>query len=125
MTTNGSAVFASDRTFQLWFFTVSHSKLLLRSTKNDKFSTQVDVLFTSVSALRMLTLFDGLNVLEVQPSSVDLSLIGPTSSLKYGTKLFQLSGVGWDGFVLGGAMFWVENELDFFDKSPLLPDLSV
>lgn len=46
----GLGSYSFERPFQLWAHTVSHSQLLLRSTKGDGRATRVDVVFVNVSA---------------------------------------------------------------------------
>jgi hypothetical protein len=42
-----------DRVFQLWTYTVSMGRLLLRSTKSDQFVTRLDVAFQNVQAIQL------------------------------------------------------------------------
>jgi len=43
-------LFESERFFQLWRMTVSHGRVLLRSTKADGIATRIDVLFKNARA---------------------------------------------------------------------------
>lgn len=46
-----------ERVFQVWAFTVSMGRLLLRSTKSGSFRTRVDVLFQNVKAIMSMASF--------------------------------------------------------------------
>ena len=92
--------FRSERRFQVWKYTVSHSMLLLRSTKTDQHPTRIDVLFKPVKRLDIPTVFDGLTV------------------ERSGEDLFTLSGAGWSGTVEAVTMALAEDEGEYFDESP-------
>lgn len=93
--------FVSPRKFSVWVYTVSHSQLLLRSTKQyANAATRVDVLFKGVDAMDVPTLMHGLTV----------NLVGANS--------FALSGDGWAGSVKALGCWAAEDEGEYFDESP-------
>jgi hypothetical protein len=53
-------IFASDRYFTLFGFHLSHSQLLLRSSKTDKHGNNIDIIFFDVQFLETPVSFWGL-----------------------------------------------------------------
>ena len=98
--------------FQLWSYDVSHSYLLLRSTKTDARPTQIDVMFKGVKRIDLPVLIDNLEVRDL-----DVEADGPHG--------FQLTGSGVEGLVIAWVGAWLENDLEYYDPSPLLPDLEI
>jgi len=58
--------FQSDRRFELWDYSPSHSRLLLRSPRNqtEGTTTNLDVIFRGVDRIDLPTLFHGLTITE-------------------------------------------------------------
>jgi hypothetical protein len=109
-----SASVEFSRRFQLWSYSVSHSELLLRSTKSTGATTRIDVLFKNVGAICLQTIIDNLVVLEVSAGDVsqrwrDIS-VGER-------RLFSVSGVGFSGYVVAGSLAWHEDELEYHEPS--------
>lgn len=92
--------FDSDRHFQLWRYTVSHSQLVLRATRDEAHPTRVEVLFKGVDSVDLPTSFDGLHV------------------TRHGTR-FVAEGSGWNGTIAALAMFAVEDEREYYEPSSL------
>ena len=92
--------FDSDRYFQVWHFTVSHTQLLLRSNRDDNHPTRVEVLFKGVQRLDIPSSFDGLHV-------------------RRDRGRYALGGRGWVGSVFALAMFAVEDEGEYSTPSSL------
>jgi len=110
---------AFDRDFQIWEYLVSHGQLLLRSTKNNEQSTQVDVLFKDIAFIQMPTTFSGLRILRSEWSQVSPSdSLGKLGSV--GRYPYLVSGSNWTGLVVAGAVAWIEDDLDYFAESKLL-----
>lgn len=59
---SGVIEFESERPFQMWRYSVGHSMLLLRSTKDEQHDTRVDVLFKRVERLDLPTVCQGLTI---------------------------------------------------------------
>jgi hypothetical protein len=91
--------FTSDRFFQVWAYSVSHSQLLLRSVKADGLHSRIDVLFEAVDLMELPTSFTGLVIARDRGG-------------------FTLSGSGWAGRVVAGACYWCEDEGEYYDPSP-------
>ena len=53
-----------DRTFQLWEYRVGHGSLLIRSPKNTKIKTNVDLIFRGVEYLSVPRFFRGIEFKE-------------------------------------------------------------
>lgn len=123
------ATFPEDRFFNLWFYTPSHSQLLLRSNKffmNPEIKTRVDVCFGAVEGVCIPAASWGLRVALGKPENLDLPL--PASLLKY-LKLYVVqgrlndsakAGEPFTGYVVGGSFAWTEDDLGGLDPSPLI-----
>lgn len=102
MTSDGSSFrFETDRTFQIWRYTVGHGQLLLRSTKEEGGpTTRVDILFKGVDWIDMPTRTNGLRI---EPN---------------GEHSFSVSGEGWTGRVAAGGGWAREDDGSYADPSP-------
>jgi hypothetical protein len=105
-----------SRKFQVWSYSVSHAQLLIRSTKNSQYPTQVDVLFKNVNGVLLPTFFDGLTITEAACSEFE----GFRETLPKSSKCFKLEGTNWHGAVAAGVVVWNESEAEYYDESTLL-----
>jgi hypothetical protein len=103
-----------DRQFQIWAYSVSHQSLLLRSPKAADKGSRIDVLFKGVARLHIPTTIVGMQI--------EAATIAPVA----GTESFAQDLVRWNivcahetGFVDAVAVFAHEDELEFFDPSPM------
>lgn len=92
----------SERTFQLWQYTVSHGQLVLRSTKDSKNGMQLDVLFKNVQRVELPSLMRGLQVT-------------PDDAPGGAHRRFKLTGREWQGAIVAGAMAWHGSNAEHFD----------
>ncbi|BAG19486.1 MULTISPECIES: hypothetical protein [Streptomyces] len=60
-----SVLYASERTFRVWRYGVGHSHLLLRSLPDGEDTTQLDLRFEMVRAMRLVTRYEALRVVSV------------------------------------------------------------
>ncbi|MEV3892498.1 hypothetical protein [Streptomyces anulatus] len=60
-----TVLYASERTFRVWRYGVGHSHLLLRSLPDGSDTTQLDLHFESVHAMRLVTRYEALRVVAV------------------------------------------------------------
>lgn len=106
----------SERTFKLWEYSVSHQQLLLRSPKNDKYSTNIDVVFMGVSYCEIETNISGLVLRNgTVDESKDMSLL-----LKKNIEmldLFVLESGNKKYHIVAAAMKTDENRMDIFDSA--------
>lgn len=93
-------VFASDRTFQVWSYTVSHRELLLRSVKDEHHDTRLDLLFKPVRRVELDTMIKGMNVVVED-------------------GCFVLFGDGWSGIVDAETFASEEDDGEYDDPSRL------
>lgn len=108
-----------ERFFRFWYYSVSHSDLLLRSTKNEKFLTRIDVFFKAVKAIRLPTNLEGLVVRQVQGSEAD-AVIRDSGVEGKDSKVYLLEGTGYSGYVVAGIVAINEDEGDWYDNSIFL-----
>jgi hypothetical protein len=107
--------FESERFFQVWAFTVSKTKLLLRSTNDGGRSTRIDVYFGGVDRMFLKSEYHGLRVAEAD--RVDLELYRERyGDLRPGLTLFAVEP-RLESFVVAGVMQWHEDNGGFRDPS--------
>ena len=99
-----------ERPFQVWFYTVGHSQLLLRSNRSGERGTRVDILFKGVKAIQLPTVLLGLRMVKTpRPEALQ-------TSRKFGIHLlddehvFMLKGANYVGFIIGLVAFAHEDE---------------
>jgi hypothetical protein len=112
--------FSSERRFQVFSFTISHGQLLLRSGKTNTHRTRLNILFKDVRAVELRMWFDSLSIEEVEPSLLKDLPAHPTELIESGNRCFVLKSLGWQGYIVGATVFYHEDELNFWDPTPLL-----
>lgn len=111
----------SERVFQVWAYSVSMSRLLLRSTKSETFSTRVDVLFQNVKAMSLPTSLDGL-VVEIADSAAAERVTRETGLLAdEDTTFFKLRTAHGVGYVVAGVVVADEDHGEYFEPSRYWP----
>lgn len=113
----------ADRRFQIWEYSVSMARLLLRSTKSETFTTRCDVLFQNVKAMKLPTSLDGLVISEADPAG-EARIAAEVGLLPGdGAKIFTVRSGAFDGYVVAGVCVQAEDEGEYFDSSRLWPEL--
>lgn len=107
----------TTRRFQMWEYSVSHGQLLLRSTKGRGESSRVDVLFSSVEGVKLLTSVD-LDEIAEQTESVAIEA-GMWRRNSNENKYFRLRGPDGAGWIIAGTMTSHEDELEYHEPSGL------
>lgn len=108
-------VFESERFFQVWAFTVSKTKLLLRSTDNGGLSTRIDLYFGGVHRMLLKPEYSGLRAAPADRADVELYR-ERYGEIEPGPTLFTLEP-RLESFVVAGVMQWHEDEGGFRDPS--------
>lgn len=112
----------SDRLFQLWSYTVSHSELLFRSTKSPELTTRIDVFFKGVSEFHLPTTFHGLSITEASDGEIQkVCSLRKSSSLDHGRKLFMVQGSDFVGHVTALLVACHEDEGEYHEPSFFAP----
>ncbi len=110
-----------ERMFQVWGYTVSMGRLLLRSTKSETFPTRVDVLFQNVKAIFLPTSLDGL-VVEVADATTADRVTRETGLLAdEDTTFFELRTAHGVGYVVAGVVVADEDHGEFFEPGRYWP----
>jgi len=111
-----------NRTFQVWSYSVSMGRLLLRSTKSDHFETRVDVAFQNVKAIQIPTLLPGPLIDEATP--LKASRIATEMGLEPDAdmKFFLLEGSSFAGYVVASVMDTSEDSGEYYEPSRVWPD---
>ena len=110
-----------DRIFEVWSYSVSLGRLLLRSNKSDTFASRIDVLFQNVKAMSLATSLQGLVVTEATPAeaarlSERTGQVGDAE-----TVFFVVRSGSYAGFVIAGMCMEFEDSGEFFEPSQLWP----
>ena len=103
--------------FQLWTYSVSHGKLLLRSTRSADRDSQIDVLFVDVIYVSIPTVFNDLKLSWEGGGFDENHMVLADMDEK---KNFKLTGIGCDGFVVAGGVTFCESDNEYYDQSPLI-----
>ncbi|WP_158687601.1 hypothetical protein [Streptomyces sp. AA1529] len=96
-----------DRKFAIWAYTVSHSRLLLRSVMLRDFDTRIDIHFDNTDFISMPRSFDTLRITELSPAE---SLEHTGKEASGATKAFLLNDEG--AYVLATHCNWHEDNKD-------------
>ena len=102
-------------TVEWWQYTVSHGQLLMRRPKTPAHPRRVDILFKDVGEVHLVTHFDNLRVLEVEPGDPEFATAAAQTR-----KRFNLVGDNAVGHIVAGAVVHVEDDLEYGDPSSLL-----
>ena len=99
---------------------MSHGLLLFRSRRTTDTETRVDVLIHDVRASELRYWFDGINIQEVGVDYLGPFASRPKQMVERGNRIYELSGGGWNGFIVGGIMQLHEDIGWPMEKSALL-----
>jgi hypothetical protein len=110
-----SELYRSERYFKVWQYTVSHRRLLLRSTRDNPPSTRIDVHFGGIGLMLLRPFYEGLVIREGTADEC------AQLTSEYGVEvnpgyLFVLGG-GLSSFVVSGRPQWHEDEGEMDDPS--------
>src|SRR5262245_33444049 len=100
-----------QRRFQLWSYGVSHSVLLLRSNTSSDATSRIDLMFRSVTALKIRHCYDWLRIGVALPQDIgdDQLQLGDVSD----RFLFTVGASADDlGYVVAGSLFLSEDDLE-------------
>jgi hypothetical protein len=106
----------------MWFYTVGHKTLLLRSPKAPNAPSRIDVLFVNVAAIHLPTILDSLMVSEAtETEATDVPVLAHRDL--EGRKVFAVRAGEVTGYVVAGAAAWHEDQREYDEPShfPLTP----
>lgn len=111
----GAEIFRSDRYFKVWQYTVSHRRLLLRSTRDRPPTTRIDIHFGVVGVMLIRPSYDGLVIRRASDEEC------MKVSFDYGVevrpgRLFALGG-DLKSFIVSAPPQWHEDEGEMDDPS--------
>jgi hypothetical protein len=114
---------APERTFQVWFYTVSMRRLILRSTKDEGHPTRIDVLLQGVTRVKLPTLMVGLSIRVA--SSTEQMAIEEADGMALGPHdhVYVVQGQNYTGYVVGMVMAAHEDALEYSDPSGVIEDV--
>ncbi|MGH2363062.1 MAG: hypothetical protein ACRDHX_00225, partial [Chloroflexota bacterium] len=110
-----------DREFQIWGYTVSMRRLLLRSTKSEHFGRRVDVAFQNVQAMRLRSSLPGLvissaNGLLTEEITKETGLLPDEKQ-----RFFSVAASNFDGYVVAGVVVRSEDDREYYEPSEVWP----
>lgn len=103
-----SELYRSDRYFKVWQYTVSHRRLLLRSTRDNPPETRIDVHFGGISFMLLRPYYEGLIIRE--GSAEECQRITDEYGVEAKLGYLYILGRGFSGFVISGKPQWHEDE---------------
>jgi hypothetical protein len=116
-----------NRQFQMWYFGVSHGRLLLRSPKANTHRTRVDIVFRGVVHLNLSTVVTDLSVEEADAataSAILRELESAVTPFTFADKLVLLvRGREFEGHVVAEEFAYHEDQEDYGAPSALLADI--
>jgi hypothetical protein len=112
-----------QRTVQVWSYTVGHSRLLLRATKDRDHPMRVEILFKAVAAMSVPTVMRELTVREASDLEREEILSTIVIDKPSEPRCFVLEGPGFAGWVIAGVMVTIEDEGEYHEPSSLLEGL--
>jgi hypothetical protein len=115
-----SASMKFEGQFAVWAFTIGHGRLLIRRTKSDEHPTRVDILLKDVGWMCIPVNFTDIQIREVPLEEAEGLLAAAGRVRDSDRKLFRLSGLGWQGYVLAAVMTSHEDEGEYDDPSHLM-----
>lgn len=108
-------LFESPRYFKVWQYTVSHCRLLLRSTRGDTANTRIDVHFGAISAMLLRPYYDGLTIRRASEDELTF-VTGASGEVPRGAVVHIIDGE-YPSFVVSGQVQWHEDEGEYSDPS--------
>ncbi|MQY07261.1 hypothetical protein [Actinomadura macrotermitis] len=113
----GLEVFRSDRRFQLWAYSVSHSQLLLRSNAGEdrqgcSHETTIEVMFKPVTTVKIRDAYNGLAIRCATPEEAErIKTSTPSIEFLRDDRVFALETQGETDYVIAMAVGWHEDIL--------------
>ncbi len=108
-------LFTSPRHFQVWSYSVTKTRLLLRSTLEGGERSRIDLYFGGVSRMLLRSAYDGLTVVEAGPAERE-TFRDRYGEMAPGSELFLLEP-GLASFVVAGVCQWHEDAGSHRDPS--------
>lgn len=105
-----SELFRSDRYFKVWQYTVSHRRLLLRSSRDRPPATRIDIHMGGVGLMVLRPFYNGLVIRE--GTAAECALVAERHNVEVDPKWLFVFGEDLTSYVLGGRPQWHEDEGD-------------
>ncbi|MDB5337683.1 MAG: hypothetical protein JWN70_3302 [Planctomycetaceae bacterium] len=112
-----------ERDFQVWNYTVGMRRLLLRSNKEGRFDTRIDILFQNVQAMRLPTHLHGVRVSEADDVEKASLVEQFGQGMVQSGRLFHIENRVSIGFVVAGLVTEAVDDREYFEPSQFKPDL--
>ncbi|MEU8782318.1 hypothetical protein [Streptomyces sp. NPDC048637] len=100
-------IYKSERDFKVWQYTVSHRRLLLRSSR-EEYGTRIDILFAGVERLCVKRIYEGLTIR--QGTSEEARRISEALDIEVDAQSLYLLGHGISSFIISSQPQWREDD---------------
>ncbi len=120
-------LFRSDRTFQVWSYSVSHGQLLLRSPKDQVHQTRIDLLFSQTSSINLPMVVRGIDIKHVRVGVTrgeDGAASNPSSSAVPNEIVFEIRCAEIVGQVRAVDFRHLEDTGEYHEPSQLMTPLA-
>ena len=87
----------------------SHGVLLIRSKQTGGHSEEIYLVIKDVRAMEARMWFDGIAIDEVDQLYLAGFRSQPSAMVEFGNKIYALLGRDWEGFIVGGAMYFADS----------------
>lgn len=111
-------VFRSHRLIEVWRYTVSHRQLLLRSSKDNSYSTRLEVLFKDVAFIAVPPVMRGMMITKCGTTGDELATL--LNFPQVSKPWYRIETDGFVGYVAAGSIVISEDDLGYEDPSSLL-----
>lgn len=108
-------LFRSERYFKVWQFTVSHNRLLLRSTRDRPPATRIDIHFGDVTLMLLRPSYEGIIIR--RGSDEECFAVSEQYEVEVRPGELFVLGAGLRSFVVSAPPQWHEDEGGFKDPS--------
>jgi hypothetical protein len=105
----------NSREFQLFDYSPTFNRVLIRSVKNDKFESNLDLIFTGVKFVNIPVGFNGDIRIKLIENRSDINL--HVENIKENDKIYEISYKGYVYHLAAFNVLLIENKLDALQSS--------
>ena len=114
--------YEGDREFSVFVYLISHGLLLLRSGKSEAHPTRVDILFQDVRWIGIPGLMNGVRIERGDRAEIPIPLTPTIARDAEDLSVYRVISEGVSHCLLASrTVSFSEDEMEFFEASPLLP----
>jgi hypothetical protein len=110
-----------DRIFQIWAYSVSIGRLLLRSTKPEGGSKRVDIFFQDTRSLKLPATMTGLQITPASPQ-LESEIRKGGGDFSGDCTFYELKGHEFSGYVVASVVVVTMDDGEYSDPAPHGPE---